>query len=258
MKTSILLSLALFASPVFAESGPADELKAAAKKLAEATNYSWTTTSKVPEGSRFQPGPVDGKTAKDGFSLVTMTNGERKTEAVLKGGKSVTKTEDGWKTSEEIRAARTANGGGGGGGGGGGRGGAGGRGFQDFKTPAEQAGDLAGKVKELKKEGDSFSGDMTDEAVKQMLTMGGGRRRDGSEAPTPTDAKGSVKFWVKDGALAKYETHVSGKISFGGNEMEIDRTATTEIKEVGTSKVEVPEEAQKKIASAPDAPAPAK
>ena len=40
--------------------------------------------------------------------------------------------------------------------------------------------------------------------------------------------------------------------------MEIDRTATTEIKEVGTSKVEVPEEAKTKIASAPDAPAPAK
>jgi hypothetical protein len=257
MKTPVLLTLALFTSPVFAESGPADEVKAAAKKLAEATNYSWTTTSKVPEGSRFQPGPVDGKTAKDGFTQVTMTNGERKTEAAMKGRKVVMKTEDGWKTSEEMRAAREA-GGGGGGGGGGGRGGFGGRMFQDFKAPAEQAGDLAGKVKDLKKDGDSFSGDMTDEAVKQMLTFGGGRRRDGSEAPAPTDAKGSVKFWIKDGALAKFETHVSGKLSFGGNEMEIDRTATTEIKEVGTSKVEVPEEAQKKIASAPDAPAPPK
>ena len=118
-------------------------------------------------------------------------------------------------------------------------------------------GDLIGKVKELKKDGDSFTGEMSEDAVKQMLTFGG-RRRDGSEAPTPADAKGSVKFWVKDGALAKYETHVSGKVSFGGNEMEIDRTATTEIKDVGTSKVEVPEEAEAKIASAPDAPAPAK
>lgn len=250
MKRSILLTLALFSTSAFADSGPADEVKAAAKKLADAANYSWTTTSTVPEGSRFRPGPVDGKTAQNGSTLVTMATGDRKTEAVLKDGKAVLKTEAGWQTPEEMRAARET------GGGAGGRGGFGGRLLQDFKTPAQQAADLAGKVKELKKDGETFAGNLTEAAVKEMMTMGG-RRRDGAEAPTPTDAKGSVKFWVKDGVLTKYETHVSGKISFNGNEMNIDRTATTEIKEVGTSKVEAPEDAQKKINSAP-APAPAK
>ncbi len=216
--------------------------------------------NKMPEESRFRPGPVEGKTAKDGFTLITMTNGDRKTEAVLKDGKYVLKTEAGWQTSEEMRAARESGGGGGGGGAGGGRGGFGGGQRQGYanggnlKAPAVQAGELAGKVKELKKDGDTLSGDLTDAAVKEMLTMGG-RRRDGSEAPSPTDAKGSVKFWIKDGVLTKYETQVSGKISFNDNEINLDRTTTTEFKDVGSSTVEAPEEAKKKIESAP-APTP--
>jgi hypothetical protein len=75
----------------------------------------------------------------------------------------------------------------------------------------------------------------------------GGRRRDGSEAPAPTDAKGSVKFWLKDGAIAKMETHVSGKLSFNGNEMTIDRKSTTEIKDVGTTTLDVPEDVKSKL-----------
>jgi hypothetical protein len=62
-----------------------------------------------------------------------------------------------------------------------------------------------------------------------------------------SEAKGSVKFWLKDGTLSKYETKVSGKINFNGNERDVDRTTTVEIKDVGTTKVEVPEEAKKKL-----------
>jgi hypothetical protein len=244
----LLLTLALFAAPVsFAETAPGDEVKAAAKKLSEVANYSWTTTTTVPEGSRWRPGPTTGKTNKDGFSWLSSTMGDRTSESIIKGEKSVTKGDAGWQTPEERRAARQSAGGGGGGGEGrGGRGGPGGRNLENFKTPAQQAEDLVGKVKELKKDGDAITGDLTDEAVKGLLTMGG-RRRDGSEAPAPTDAKGSVKFWLKDGALAKMETHVSGKLSFNGNEMTIDRKSTTEIKDVGTTTLDVPEDAKKKL-----------
>ena len=38
-----------------------------------------------------------------------------------------------------------------------------------------------------------------------------------------------------------------GTISFNGNDFENDRTTTVEIKEVGSTKVEVPEEAKKKL-----------
>lgn len=250
----LLLTLALFAAPVaFADpAAPAEEVKAAAKKLSDAANYSWTTSTSVPEGSRWRPGPSTGKTNKDGYSWLSTTMGDRTSESIIKGGKYVTKGDAGWQTPEERRAAREAAGGGGGGGGEG-RGGRGGRGgpgggrnLENFKTPAQQAEDLVGKVKELKKDGDVLSGDLTEEAVKGLLTMGG-RRPDGSEAPAPADAKGTVKFWLKDGALAKMETHVSGKLSFNGNEMTIDRTSTTEIKDVGATTLDVPEDAKKKL-----------
>lgn len=251
MKTPILLTFALLATSVMADPGPADEVKAAAKKLTEAANYSWTTTTTVPEETRFRPGPVEGKTSKEGFTLLTSTNGDRKTESLLKDGKSLVKTEAGWQTAEERRAARGDGGNGGGGEGRGAGGGWAGRGMRSFKTPAATAEDLVGKVKELKKDGDMLTGDLTEVALKEMLTMGGGRRRDGGEAPSPTDAKGSVKFWIKDGVLTKYETTLAGKMTFNDNEMKLDRTATTEIKAVGTSTVDVPEEAKKKIESAP-------
>jgi len=56
-----------------------------------------------------------------------------------------------------------------------------------------------------------------------------------------------VKFWLKEGALSKYEVKVKGTVSFNGNEFDNDRTTTVEIKDVGSTKVEVPAEARKKL-----------
>lgn len=65
--------------------------------------------------------------------------------------------------------------------------------------------------------------------------------------PEVTDAKGSAKFWIKDGQLSKFEFKVSGKMDFNGNDFDVDRTTTTEITEVGTTKIELPEGAKKKL-----------
>ena len=64
------------------------------------------------------------------------------------------------------------------------------------------------------------------------------------EAANPA---GSVTFWVTDGKLVKYEFHVSGTISFNGNDRDIDRTTTVVISDVGTTKISVPDEAKKKL-----------
>ena len=112
-----------------------------------------------------------------------------------------------------------------------------------IKTPAAEASELASAAKELKADGEVISGDLTDEAAKKLQKFG---PPDG-EGPTVSDAKGSVKFWIKDGALVKYEFTLKGKISFNGNDMTNDRTTTVEIKEVGTTKLEIPEAARKEI-----------
>ena len=59
--------------------------------------------------------------------------------------------------------------------------------------------------------------------------------------------QGTAKFWVKDGVLSKYQTKVKGTVSFNGNDRDVDRTTTVEIKDIGSTKVTVPDEAQKKL-----------
>ena len=69
----------------------------------------------------------------------------------------------------------------------------------------------------------------------------------GQGGPNIPSAKGSAKFWVKDGVLTKMEIKVDGSMEFNGNEMEIVRTTTTEIKDIGTTKIEIPEGASAKL-----------
>ncbi len=234
---------------------PAADLKAAVAKLADASGYTWKTTTVLPESGqgqggrgRWRPGPSEGKITKEGFAVLKQTFGDNTSESVIKGEKYAVKTPDGWKTGEELREQRRA---GGDGEGRRGRGPGGGFGSiaRNFKAPAAQAGDLVGQVKELKKDGDTFKGALTSEAAKSLLSFGGGQRRDGGggEGPQIDDPRGSVTFWLKDGALAKYELKLAGSITFRDNTRDVDRTTTTEITEVGSTTVEIADDVKKKL-----------
>jgi hypothetical protein len=233
MKSSILFGLsALFGASLCTVAAPKDDVIAAAKKLGDQPNYSWKTTVSVPEGSRFRPGPTEGKTEKDGFTHVTWSFGDNTTEVVLKGEKGAVTNQDGaWESLSEadqaegfgrMRAVMARN----------------------LKAPAVQAAELAAGVKDLQKDGDACSGELTEATAKTLLAFG---RRPGGDAPEATGVKGSAKFWLKDGALTKYEYKVKGKMSFNGQERDVDRTTTVEIKDVGATKVSVPEAAKKKL-----------
>ncbi|HEX5222413.1 MAG TPA: hypothetical protein VFZ59_22860 [Verrucomicrobiae bacterium] len=224
-------SLSLFAADA------KEEVKAAAKKLGDAANYTWKTTVVVPESAQFKPGPSEGKTEKGGFTQVKSTFNDNETQVVTKGEKTAFINRDGeWQVAGE--------GGGGGGGGGRGRGGF----FRNTQTPAVQAAEIVAAVKELKKEGDAYVGEFTEEGAKTLMRFRrGGGGGGGGEGPAISNAKGSAKFWVKDGVLTKYEFKVSGKMDFNGNEIDMDRTSTVEIKDVGTTKLEVPEAAKQKL-----------
>jgi hypothetical protein len=101
-------------------------------------------------------------------------------------------------------------------------------------------------VKDLKEADGVLSGDVKEDAVKELL-LRGARRREGDEAPKIADAKGSIKFWMKDGALTKYESNIQGKVTAGDRDTDVNRTITVEIKDAGTTKVEVPAEAKEKM-----------
>jgi hypothetical protein len=229
----------LSSTALVASAAPRDEVTDAAKKLADASNYSWRANTESQGGggggNRFG-GPTDGKAEKGGFAVVSMVRGDNTTEAVFKGDKGAVKTQDGWKSFDELEQEAQQ----------GGRGRMG-RMLRNFKVPAQEAQDLAGKTKEITKAGDAYQAELTEEAVKDLLTFRGGRGGNAANAPAPTNAKGTAKFWVKDGQLAKYEYNVKGTVSFQGQDREVDRTTTVEIKDVGSTKVEVPDDAKAKL-----------
>jgi hypothetical protein len=237
MKKNILISALIFTAGVLA-AAESEDVKAAAKKLGEQKSYSWKTTVVVPEGSQFRPGPTEGKTEKDGYTSLSMSFGDNTTEAVIKGDKGAAKMEGEWRSLADMAqdsgqpGAFMA------------------RRLQNYRTPAMEAEEIAGKTKELKKDGDAYSADLTEEGAKDLLRFRGSRRGGGGGGggADPKNAKGSAKFWVKDGQLAKYEYKVSGTINFGGEDRDVERTTTVEIKDVGTTKIEVPEDAKKKMA----------
>lgn len=209
-----------------ADSSPKDEIQAAAKKLGEKANYSWKTTVVVPEGQRYRPGPSEGKTEKGGFTHVTWTFGDNTLQTVLKGEKgAVTNQEGTWESLADVEKEEGV-----------------GR-FRamlarSFKAPAEQAAELAAATTELKKDDDVYSGILSELGAKEFLRAG----RSADQA-TVTDASGSVKFWLKDGAITKYEFRVKGTV----NNNDRERTTTIEIKDVGTTKLDIPDEAKKKL-----------
>lgn len=243
-----ILGLGALAVPARAATPDAKaDVVAAAKKLAEAAGYSWTSTPKSEGGgeggrNRMQSGPTEGKTEKDGFTLLSTQRGETKSESVLKGDKAAIKTAEGWKSTADFA---------------GGQGGQQGRrdpaafaarALRNFKAPAAELENLAEKARELKDEGEgAYGGELTEEGVKELLSFGGRGGGGGNRAPQVAEPKGSLKVWLKDGLPVKYEVMVSGKMSFGEREIVIQRTTTTEIKDVGTTTIEVPEEAKAKL-----------
>ena len=237
---AILMAMALLAADA------KEDLLASIKKLAEASSYGWTSGSKnnAPDagggqgGRRMTPGAGEGKTEKEGHTWLSVKMGESAIESILKGDKAAVKSGAEWKAASEFQA----------GGGGQGRPDPAlfmARSLKTWKSPAATAESLATKAKEIKVEADGvYAVELTEEGVKEQLSGGG---RPGGQAPEVADPKGSVKFWVKDGVLVKFETTVSGKMKFGQREVAIDRTSTVEIKDVGTAKVEIPDEAKAKL-----------
>jgi hypothetical protein len=231
MKKLILCGATLFLAGSLFAAATKDEVTAAAKKLGEQANYSWKTTVVVPEDARFRPGPTDGKTEKAGFTYVKMAFGDNTTEVVKKGAKAAYTNRDGeWQSLADAEGQE-------------GPGRFVGNMVRNLQTPGEQAAELVAGVKEFKQDGEVWAGDLTEEVAKKLVMF----RRGGDGGPTLTNVKGSAKFWIKDGQLSKYEFKVSGKMDFNGNEMDLDRATTVEIKDLGTTKVEVPEAAKSKL-----------
>jgi hypothetical protein len=232
MFKKLMVSALVLGAPAFvAMAGPKEDVDSAVKKLNDAGAYAWHTATEGGFAST-----ADGKTQKDGLTSLSQTMRDTTFEVLIKGDKAAVKTDEGWKSAAELQEAegpqrflaRMAT---------------------TFKAPAVQAQEIAGKVKELKQDGDAFAGELTEEGAKSLMTLGRGRggAGGGGQGPQIADAKGTAKFWTKDGALSKMQYTVQGKMTINGEDREINRTTTVDIKDVGSAKVEVPADAKSKL-----------
>ncbi|MBX3747739.1 MAG: hypothetical protein KF833_20720 [Verrucomicrobiae bacterium] len=228
----------LVLSPCFA--GPKEDIQAALGRLAEAPNYAWTTRTQV-EGSQFQSSDIHGKAQKEGWAVVTQERDGTRTVAVFKGENGVVQADGAWHSAEDLRGQRQ-----GGGGGGAFRAGM----LLRTRTPLDEAKRALGHIKEWKASADGLGGDLTEAGAREMMAFGrGGRGGGAGGAAEARDAKGSVRYWLKDGQLAKIQVKVSGTYSFNNNDRFVERTTTYELKEIGTTTVEIPAAAKTKLGS---------
>ena len=116
---------------------------------------------------------------------------------------------------------------------------------QNFKAPADQVSDLVADTQSLQQSGNSYSGTLTEDGAKKLMTFGRGRRGGGGGGPSISNPSGTVTFSVDGGQLTKMEYHVKGTMSFNGNDRPVDRDTTVAISDVGTTKIDVPADAKK-------------
>jgi hypothetical protein len=246
-------------SAVSVHADPKDDIKTALQTLADSPNYSWTTT--IQGG--FGRGPQDGKTQKDGYTEINMQMRENTFDIILKGDKAAIKTDAGWKSASELMAENGDD-----------------QGgpppperfaamfAQNYKTPIAQAQESLDNLQNIQKTDDGYTADLTPDDAKKLLSFRPRRPAapppppttspspGGGDAPPPppqidiTDPKGSLKVTIKDGNLTKVEFHLTGSISFnGGDPRDVDRTVTTEFKDVGKTTIDVPDDAKAKLSS---------
>lgn len=236
-----LALLACFAAASALAGEIKDDIKAAAKALAEKPNYAWSSET---EGTPFPMSPLEGRAEKGGFTLISQEMNGNTLTAVLKGTNGAVKLADGWKTMVELPQPNF-----------------GGGGPPDFsamigrrlltaKSPAAEVTDLVDKVKELKAVNGRFEGELTEEGAASLMPFGRrppGGAAGGAGAPPAPNVKGTVRVWLKEGALWKYEVATDITMQTPMGEMTMSPTTIVRLKDIGTTKVEVPAEARQKL-----------
>jgi hypothetical protein len=206
---------------------PAQEVADAAAKLSEAENYSWRSVTNDSSGSTLIQ---NGKTEKNGYTSFNLNSGDAFVQFVIKNGVGVVNIGQGWQTADELadqrKAARflafTA---------------------RSFKSPAVVASQIAARLKDLKPEEDAYVAEVTGNDAVNLLSaispLRGGRDMN--------NAKAIVRFWIRDGILTKYQVHGTGTINRKGEDTDFDGTTTVDFSDVGTTQMDVPEEAKRKL-----------
>lgn len=231
-KAILVTTVALLtATAAVAHAAAKEDAQAAAKKLAQATNYSWKTTTESGFGSASEQGQAE----KDGLIALSLTFFDNTTQAVKKGDKGAIKIDEKWLSFDEAEKS--------------GQDGEMNPGrflamiLRNHKLPAAVADELIANAREIKASNDGWTIELTEQGAKNLLSFGPSRQ----DGPQVSNAKGSATLTAKDGAIAKLEYKLEGTMKFGDQDTDVGRKVVVEIKDVGTTKVQAPPDAIAKI-----------
>ncbi len=279
MKFSILLVSALPLLGAVVRAGPVETAIVAAMKLSDEPNYSWVT--EVDDDARSYE--ISGRTAVGGYSRITMPappslrprmNREVRDplDAIFSDNVNcVVRTDGGWKHPGDLplpppddsdfdslpNASMPA---------GMGLGGMGripvipaprprppergeDRGYSNqqlsINPPHLELGVIVSSHDDLKVDGDTVTGTLTEYGAALLLV------HDGDKKIVPRQASGTFTLWIRDGIVTRYQVKLAGVISapteYGRKNFEVHQTMNTSVKDIGTTEVDVPDDAKRKL-----------
>jgi hypothetical protein len=283
MKPCAFLCLLAGLAPALC-AGPVETSIMAVMRLADEPSYSWTST--VSDDARTYD--IVGQTTRGGFTRVKMpvVNAVRlrlgrsvtdtQIEAIFRGNvRCVFLTEQRWKTIDELPApdeddefeniaaasntagsiiglgaptntvpgmgAATRR-----------------RNRDDLKPPAysnlqlaichphEELGVIVSSHTDWNIEGDVITGTLTELGAQLLLV------HDGQTEIEPQRASGTFTVWLRGGRVAKYQVNAEGILTVAAkhrrHQVAVRQTSTTVLRDIGTTRFEVPDEARLKLA----------
>lgn len=233
MKEKVIICTLSFGLASFVVADPAEELAEAAKKLASAKSYTWSSATVF--GDR-EPRVTSGMTGAGGHTKLAIPMRDDSIEVVMRGESAVFKTDEGWRLAsadaegDENRRLRFL-----------------GRMLSNYEAPTARVSELVEAAEGLKAEEGAYVATLREETAKDMMSW---RRRGGGDGPAISGASGSVKFSVKDGMVTKCELTLNGKVTFNDRERDISRTTTMVFREIGSTSFDIAEEAAGLLAGA--------
>jgi hypothetical protein len=270
MRSAVLAAFFCLASLAGAAPAPGDVAVVAAARLAEKSNYTWTSTIQNDESGGLVR--TEGRTVRGGYTLMMSRNppeflrsrgavrdGEGAIQVWFRGAdRCVILTEEGWLTPEELPAAQPGSD----------PSGArnparnaarGGRGASraapssvptrvedhtfEIRHPHEELDLIIGGYTTLRSAGNTFAGELTEAGAALFL------RSFAQPRVHVRRAGGSFRCWIENGVVVRYEVQITATVNLPGdrNQLPVSWTISTEITDIGTTRLTVPAAVRAKL-----------
>lgn len=237
MSFELVTMVALSLGAGLGDAEPKSTVESAIQRVDQSRGFTWQTdtTVKIPSGFDFGPArPTRGAWDGDAFLMVTTTALDSEVTFVRAHGQAAVLLGDQWMSMNQAVE----------------RSGRGSFGLPrlspelitHFRLPTQEFADLLGKATGHRLENGAVVADLSEEAIRELLLKG--IPRFGRQPPTIRGAKGSIAFVLADEQLSRVTLDLAGSLELSSNSISLDRIVTTNFRDVGSARVDIPLEAR--------------